>query len=45
MKKERNVPELSTFTLLNPDFHSRVDQTVDETSDDASESEENTVTD
>lgn len=28
MEKDRNMPELATFTLLNPDFHARVDQTA-----------------
>ncbi|WP_174616239.1 hypothetical protein [Virgibacillus ihumii] len=45
MERERNMPELATFTLLNPDFHARVDQTVGETSDNANVENENKSTD
>ncbi|GAA0596427.1 hypothetical protein GCM10009001_10660 [Virgibacillus siamensis] len=41
MEREQNVPELATFTLLNPDFHARVDQTANESSGETNSNSEN----
>ncbi len=29
MKKNNDTPELATFTILNPDFHAQLDQSVE----------------
>ncbi|WP_175631842.1 hypothetical protein [Virgibacillus siamensis] len=45
MKKDQTLPELATFTLLNPDFHAHVDQVTENPQDDTHDSSKDTSSD